>query len=82
MTIVAIQNVNGTQSVTLPSEFRFEAEAVAIRKEGESVILEPVKAAHWPKGFFDAIRIDDEAFVRPDQGTMPSAPMLDVDEPS
>ena len=26
------------------------------------------KPTHWPEGFVEAIRIDDPAFVRPDQG--------------
>jgi hypothetical protein len=41
------------------------------------VILEPIKPRQWPERFFDAIRIDDAAFVRPDQGSTPPAPRLD-----
>jgi hypothetical protein len=48
-----------------------------LQSDGEAVIVEPVKPSHWPEGFFDAIRIDDPAFVRPDQGPTPSAPPLD-----
>ncbi len=80
MTTVAVQTIAGAQSVTLPSEFRFDVETVTIRKVGEAVILEPVKAARWPEGFFEAIRIDDPAFQRPDQGVMPSVPRLDTEE--
>ena len=30
----------------------------------------------WPREFFEDIRIDDPAFSRPDQGTMPPLPSL------
>src|SRR5439155_5220903 len=62
MTTVNIQNVAGSQSVILPSEFRFSVEVVTIRKEGEAVILEPLKSVRWPDRFFEEIRIDDPAF--------------------
>jgi virulence-associated protein VagC len=64
------------QAVRLPDEFRFPVPIVSIRREGEAVILEPLKSAGWPEGFFDAIRIDDPAFARPSQGAMPPAPLL------
>lgn len=32
-----------SQAVRLPKAFRFEGEEVSIRREGEAVILEPVK---------------------------------------
>jgi virulence-associated protein VagC len=76
---VAIEDKAGTQSVTLPSEFRFDVATVTIRKVGDAVILEPVKASSWPDGFFQDIRIDDPAFCRPDQGTMPPVHPLDMD---
>src|SRR5262249_53790721 len=65
------------QAVRLPDEFRFPVPIVSIRREGEAVILEPLKPSTWPEGFFDAIRIDDPAFTRPSQGSMPPAPLLD-----
>jgi antitoxin VapB len=69
---------NGTQAVRLPEEFQFEGGvAVSIRREGEALILEPVKPSAWPPGFFDRIRIDDPAFARPEQGQVPRAPSLD-----
>lgn len=42
-----------SQAVRLPKEFRFVGEAVEIRREGSAVILEPVKRAAWPKGYWD-----------------------------
>ena len=43
-----------------------------MRQEGEAVILEPVRAAAWPEGFFEEIHISDPAFERPAQGQLPS----------
>jgi virulence-associated protein VagC len=67
------------QAVRLPDEFRFTVPTVSIRREAEAVILEPLKPAAWPEGFFESIRIDDPAFTRPEQGTMPPAPWLTLD---
>ena len=64
------------QAVVLPEEFRFSTRAVTIRREGAAVILEPLKPAAWPDGFFESIRIDDPAFLRPEQGALPPAPKL------
>jgi antitoxin VapB len=33
----------GSQAVRLPKEFRFEGKEVTIRREGDAVILEPLK---------------------------------------
>ena len=41
-----------SQAVRLPKEFRFEGEEVSIRRQGDSVILEPVKGRAWPKGYW------------------------------
>ncbi|MCH8828136.1 MAG: hypothetical protein IID45_01015 [Planctomycetes bacterium] len=68
--------VNGKQTVQLPAGFRLESSTVCIRREGDALILEPVRLSAWPVGFFDAIRIDDPAFERPPQGKMPSAPEI------
>lgn len=64
--------LNGrSQAVRIPKELRFETKEVSIRRLGDGVFLEPVKASVWPAGYFDAIRIDDEAFSRRDQGELP-----------
>jgi hypothetical protein len=39
--------------------------------------FEPLRPAVWPGGFFDNIRIDDPAFVRPPQGETPPAPSFE-----
>lgn len=77
MNTTIIRRGDGTQAVMLPDEFRFEGDTVSIRREGEAVILEPIKSSAWPPGFFDTIRIDDPAFARPEQGRVPPVPSLD-----
>lgn len=77
MKTAEIIDLHGAQVVKLPDEFRFDGPSVSIRKAGEAVILEPMKPAAWPPGFFDMIKIDDPAFARPDQGVTPPAPNLD-----
>lgn len=48
-----------SQAVRLPREFRFDGTEVAIRKEGDAVILEPVGKRKWPAGYWQ--RIDRRA---------------------
>jgi virulence-associated protein VagC len=76
MKTVEIVETDGGQAVPLPDEFHFATRTVSIRREGAAVILEPIKPSHWPERFFDTIRIDDPAFVRPDQGPIPPVPSL------
>ncbi|MBL8792759.1 MAG: hypothetical protein JNM56_02515 [Planctomycetia bacterium] len=64
MPTTEIVRVNGTQSVKLPDGYQFQGDTVSIRRDGEAVILEPLKPTPWPPGFFDSIRIDDPAFKR------------------
>jgi virulence-associated protein VagC len=68
MTTTQVLQNGDTQIVQLPAGFQLSAKEVAIRREGEAVILEPIKRAGWPESFFERIRIDDPAFARPDQG--------------
>ena len=70
--------MSGTsQAVRLPKDFRFEVDEVRIRKEGDVVILEPILAEAWPKGFFEKIQIGDPGFDRPAQGEIPPIKGLD-----
>lgn len=41
-----------SQAVRLPKEFRFQGEAVSIRREGRRVVLEPLPRRNWPKGYW------------------------------
>jgi antitoxin VapB len=77
MTVAKIVRADGSQLVKLPKEFYLEGDTVAIRRQGEAIVLEPVKPSTWPPDFFQQIRIDDPAFVRPPQGEVPPAPKLD-----
>jgi antitoxin VapB len=64
--------MNGrSQAVRLPKEFRFKGEEVSIRKEGDTVILEPIRMAEWPEGYFESILITDDTFDRPEQPITP-----------
>jgi virulence-associated protein VagC len=68
MTTAQVIEIDGEQVIRLPREFRLSGETVSIHKEGEAIILEPLRPASWPQGFFEEIHIDDPAFVRPPQG--------------
>ena len=65
-----------SQAVRIPKDLRFEGKEVSIRRLGDGVLLEPVKDRAWPSGYFESIRIDDEAFVRPGQDELPPAPSI------
>ncbi len=54
----------------LPTDWR-DGQHLRIEKTDET------KPAAWPSGFFDSIRIDDPAFVRPPQGSVPAAPAIE-----
>jgi len=41
-----------SQAVRLPKEFRFEGTEVSVRREGDAVILEPLKPQAWPRGYW------------------------------
>lgn len=73
MKVAEIIRAEGSQLVRLPDEFRLEGDTVSVRRQGEAIILEPVRPSTWPPGFFDRIRIDDPAFVRPSQGRAPDS---------
>ena len=49
-----------SQAVRLPKAFRFKGTEVIIRRQGEMVILEPVKKKAWPEGFWDLFPRDPE----------------------
>jgi antitoxin VapB len=71
--------LNGrSQAVRIPKELRFEGNEVSIRRLGDGVLLEPVKATTWPAAYFEEIRVDDDAFVRSEQGALP--PVADFEQ--
>jgi antitoxin VapB len=44
-----------SQAVRLPKEFRFTGDEVLIRRDGEMVVLEPIRRRTWPTGFIEGI---------------------------
>jgi antitoxin VapB len=58
-----------SQAVRLPKELRFEAQVleVAIRREGDRLILEPIEAERWPEDFWGAFGDLPADFERPRQ---------------
>lgn len=55
-----------SQAVRLPKDFRFEGEEVAIRREGERVILEPITKRDWPPGYWERLAELTRDFDFPD----------------
>ena len=74
MTTTEVINSGEGQIVRVPEEFRFASSEVSIRREGNTVVLEPlfIRTSDWPVGFFEEIRIDDPAFDRHPQGEPPT----------
>lgn len=50
----------------LPKEFRFETDTVLVHREGNSVVLEPIR--EWPEGYVESFAGVPEDFERPSQG--------------
>ena len=65
MKVAEIVRADGAQLVKLPEGFQLEGDIVSIRRQGKAIVLEPVKPATWPPGFFEQIHIDGPAFARP-----------------
>ena len=76
MKTAEVIELQGPQAVKLRDDFRVDGESVWIGRQGDAVILQPMKKAQWPVTFFENIRIEDLAFCRPGQGEMPPAPLL------
>jgi antitoxin VapB len=58
-----------SQAVRLPKEFRFPAgvEEVAVRRQGDQIILEPLEHEEWPEDFWQAFGELSPDFERPKQ---------------
>ena len=68
-----------SQAVRLPKEFRFGVLELSIWRDGENVVLAPIKPAAWPKGFWQKIQISDTSFARPRQPRAERRRALDQD---
>ncbi len=76
MTTTLISN-GQTQTLRIPQELRMLGEQVNIRRFGDGLVIEPVRQSAWPDKYFQMICIEDEAFVRLEQGVTPSCPSFD-----
>ena len=56
-----------SQAIRLPKEFRFpdETKEVAVHRQGDKLILEPVGREEWPEDFWKAFDGMPEDFERP-----------------
>ena len=79
MTTAKVFYTGRSQAVRIPRAFRFRDREVSIRREGEGVILEPLRKESWPRGFWGQIRIGDAAFARPRQGAAQPRRRLEED---
>jgi antitoxin VapB len=73
-----------SQAVRLPKEFRMPGSEVLVRRDGDRIILEPVReeavdANGWPIGFFARLRADAVRCEVPDIEPMPVR-FLDAEE--
>lgn len=69
--------MNGrSQAVRLPQAYRFDGDAVRIRRVGDAVILEPI-AVDVGAWFAELDRFDGEPFM-PEGRDQPQAPKRDV----
>lgn len=58
-----------SQAIRLPKAFRFDVNEVRIRRQGDSIILEPIANDwRWLDAFSGPIDIDFEAAVREQSG--------------
>jgi antitoxin VapB len=55
-----------SQAVRLPKEFRFTTDTVMVRREGQTVVLEP--ADEWPDGYVESFSGVPNDLARPAQG--------------
>jgi antitoxin VapB len=64
--IARVFTTGRSQAVRLPKEFRFDTETVMVHREGNAVILEPVR--EWPDDYVDSFSGVPDDFERPAQG--------------
>jgi antitoxin VapB len=64
-----------SQAVRLPKDYRFQGDEVAIRREGDAVVLEPIQKRSWPPGYWRSFGPLGDDFERPEP--LPPAPHRD-----
>jgi len=60
-----------SQAVRIPKAYRFDdrVSEVYMRRQGQQIILEPVRRSTWPDSFWQAFGDMPEDFERPEQRT-------------
>ena len=66
--IAKIFKSGNSLALRLPRKLNPREGMVSVVQEGERWIVEPLKPAAWPEGFFESILISDKNFARPPQG--------------
>lgn len=68
--------MNGrSQAVRLPKQFRLPGVEVLVSREGDRIVLEPVDARGWPKGYFESFGPAGDDFRRHEP--LPRSPKRD-----
>jgi virulence-associated protein VagC len=57
-----------SMAIRIPRKFGAKEGEVTIEQVGKRWIVEPLVPDEWPKDFFTKVRIENETFVRPEQG--------------
>jgi virulence-associated protein VagC len=65
MPTVKLSKKGSFQLIRLPRAFSLPGKEVAIRRDGDKIILVPLACVRWPHNFFSSIRITDPAFSVP-----------------
>lgn len=60
-----------SQAVRIPAALRLDCDVVTIRREGTTLVIEPLGADGWPAGYFAALEAGS-SLVRPPQPKMPT----------
>ena len=55
-----------SQAVRLPKECRFDGTEVSVRREGDTVILEPIRKRPWPDNYFKSFGPVSRDFTAPE----------------
>lgn len=64
-----------SQAVRLPKDYRFEGHEVAIRRDGDAVVLEPIEKRAWPPGYWRSFGPVGDDFEKPEP--LPPTPHRD-----
>jgi antitoxin VapB len=57
-----------SQAIRLPKEFRVEGTEVRVRREGDSIILEPLSRSDWGEAFWEIFGAFGDDFDLGDRG--------------